>query len=284
MSWLPRRLLIAPAALLAVFASGARALEVPPLTGRVVDLANVLPPDRAKALTEKLAAFEASDSTQIAVLTIPSLEGESVEGYSIRVAEKWALGQKGRDNGALLLISVQDHDIRIEVGRGLEGSLPDITAGRIIRNEIAPHFKDGDFAGGVDAGVDAMIQAVRGEYQATGQPTGSLRHEGPGTGLLILAVVSIIVSAIGAMAKRLIGGGIAAVAWIIGGFLFLGAASWLLIILLLPVLFGAGMISPELCRIGLSIAFSGGGGGRGGGGGFSGGGGSFGGGGASGKW
>ncbi len=259
------------------------ALAVPPLTGRVVDLATIIPPDRARALTDKLAAFEASDSTQIVVLTLPDLEGESLEGYSIRVAEEWKIGQKGKSNGVLLLISMQEHDIRIEVGYGLEGRLPDITAGRIIRNEIVPKFKENDPAGGIEAGVDAIIQAVRGEYQGTGTPTGSLSRESPGNGLIIFMVAGLIISMIGALIKRVIGGTIGAVAWIIGGFLFLGTASWLLILLVAPILFGVGMISPEIGRIALSGIGSGGGGSSGGGG-FSGGGGSFGGGGASGKW
>jgi len=272
---------------LAAAVSPVAGMDIPPLTGRVVDLAGVIPPDREIALTDKLAAFEASDSTQIAVLTIPGLEGEDLTTYSHRVASGWELGQKQKNNGVLLLVSIQEHDIRIEVGYGLEGRLPDITAGKIIRNEIAPRFQQNDMPAGIEAGVDAIIKAVRGEYQGTGEPTGSLSKESPGGGLFFFLIATVVISAIAASVRRLFGGFVGAIAWIIGGFIFLGVASWLLILLLAPVLFGAGMISPELLRAVLtarSVSGGGGGGGRSGGGGFSGGGGSFGGGGASGKW
>lgn len=275
---------VARATLLALFVTPllSRALDVPPLTGRIVDLANVIPADREDALTQELQQLESTDSTQVVLLTIPSLEGEAPEAYSLRVAEKWQIGHKGSDNGVLLMVAMAEHDIRIEVGYGLEGRLPDITAGRIIRNEMVPLFKQGDYAGGIERGVHSIIGAVRGEYQTKGEPTGSLSKEGPGAGFLIFLVGSLIVSAIGALVNRLLGGTIGAAAWLLGGFLFLGMSSWLMILLLAPVLFGAGMISPELARIALTSGRGGGGGG--GGGGFSGGGGSFGGGGASGKW
>ena len=124
----------------------------------------------------RVFSFEESDSTQIAVLTIPTLQGESLEEYSLKVAERWGIGQKGKDNGALLLIAQAEHKLRIEVGYGLEGRLTDLLAGRIIKNEIAPRFKQGDYDGGVIAGVAAMMEAVRGEYQGSGRTTQKKRR------------------------------------------------------------------------------------------------------------
>ncbi len=146
-----------------------QALDVPRPTGYVTDQANMISPGTKLKLDQFLQQFEASDSTQITVLTIPSLEGAVLEEYSLKVFDSWKPGQKRKDNGALLLIVKNDHKIRIEVGYGLEGRLTDLLAGRIIDNEIAPRFKQGDFDGGVVSGVVAMAKAVRGEYQGTGK-------------------------------------------------------------------------------------------------------------------
>lgn len=139
------------------------ALEVPPLRGRVNDLAGMLPPDRASRLEQKLAEFERETGHQIAVLTIPSLEGDSLEDFSIRVAETWKIGQKGFDNGVILLVVRDDRKLRIEVGYGLEGVLPDAIASRIIREVIVPHFRANDYPGGIEAGVEAILKVTRGE-------------------------------------------------------------------------------------------------------------------------
>jgi uncharacterized protein len=144
----------------------ASALDVPELRGYVNDYAGMLSPSTGAQLAEKLKAFEASDSTQMVILTIPSLEGEPIEDVGIQVAESWKIGQKGKDNGILLIVSKQDRKMRIEVGRGLEGRLTDLTAGRIIDLVIKPRFKAGDFDGGFTAGVSALIGATRGEFQA----------------------------------------------------------------------------------------------------------------------
>jgi len=133
---------------------------------RVHDDAHVLKQETIDHLEKQLAQYEDSTSNQIAILIISSLEGESIEEYSFRVAEKWALGQKEKDNGVLLLIAVDDHKMRIEVGEGLEGALTDAMSSRIIRNEMAPAFRRGDFDSGVTAAIDAIVKAIGGEYSA----------------------------------------------------------------------------------------------------------------------
>ncbi|MGB3545300.1 TPM domain-containing protein [Rubrivirga sp.] len=157
------------AALLAVLAAApASALEVPPLTGRVVDLADVLSRTTEDALTAQLAVHEDSTSNQVVVLTIPSLDGQIVESYANKVHREWGLGLEGRDNGVLILIAVQDREVRIEVGYGLEGDLTDATSGSIIRDLIVPPFKDGDFDAGVLDGVAAVLEAADGTYEPRG--------------------------------------------------------------------------------------------------------------------
>ena len=135
-------------------------------SGRVTDRTGTLTRDQILRLEQKLAAFERETTNQIAVLLIPSLEGDSLEDYSIRLAEKWKIGQQGRNNGVILLIVKNDRKLRIEVGYGLEGALPDALAGTIIRNEISPRFREGQFYQGIDAGVNAVIAATKGEYKA----------------------------------------------------------------------------------------------------------------------
>jgi len=141
----------------------ALALNVPPLRGRVNDYAGLMPADRAQALEERLARFESETGHQIALLTVPSLEGDSLEDFSIRVAETWKIGKKGFDNGAILLIARDDRRLRIEVGYGFEGVLPDAIANRIINEVITPRFRSGDYAGGIEAGVDSILKITKGE-------------------------------------------------------------------------------------------------------------------------
>lgn len=148
--------------------------SLPELWGlHVHDEAKVLSQPTVDLLENQLRIYEDSTSNQIAILTVSSLEGENIEEYALRVAEKWKLGQKDKDNGALLLISVDDHKLRIEVGYGLEGVLTDALTSRIIRNEIAPQFREDDYDGGVKAGVDAMIAAIGGEYTSADSDPGS---------------------------------------------------------------------------------------------------------------
>jgi uncharacterized protein len=134
-------------------------------TGYVVDGAGVLSPATVESLNSTLFRHEQETSNQVVVRTIPSLGGEAIEAYGIRLATELKAGQKGKDNGVLLLVARDDRKVRIEVGYGLEGALPDVVTARIIRDEIVPRFKQGDMDGGVAAGVDKVLEAIRGEYK-----------------------------------------------------------------------------------------------------------------------
>jgi uncharacterized protein len=147
----------------------AAAFDIPKLTGHINDQAQMIPPATQLKMEQYLADFERSDSTQVAVLTVNNLDGEDISGAALAVAEKWQLGQKTKDNGVLLLIAKQERKIRIEVGKGLEGRLTDLLAGRIIDDEITPRFKQGDFNAGIVAGVVSIAEAVRGEYTGSGK-------------------------------------------------------------------------------------------------------------------
>ncbi|MEJ2202077.1 MAG: TPM domain-containing protein [Desulfuromonadaceae bacterium] len=162
------------------------ALDVPRASGYVTDSAGLLSASTRLKIEHFLEGFERSDSTQIAVLTVPSLEGESLEGYAIKVAEQWGIGQQGSDNGALLLVAKAERKVRIEVGYGLEGRLTDLLAGRIVDYDIVPRFKQGDFDGGIVAGVAGMAEAVRGEYQGTGRSSQRKKRNPWGTLVLLL--------------------------------------------------------------------------------------------------
>ncbi|AYB30596.1 TPM domain-containing protein [Chryseolinea soli] len=142
---------------------------VPELWGlHVHDDADVLSQQTEDALEQQLKQYEDSTSNQIAILILSSLDGESIEEYSLKVAEKWKLGQKGKDNGVLLLVAIQDHKMRIETGRGVEGTLTDAVSARIIRNELAPNFRKDDFDTGIKEAVNAIVAAIGGEYTADG--------------------------------------------------------------------------------------------------------------------
>jgi len=162
-------------ALLCLFlgTAGAFGLEVPRLSGRVNDLAGMISPPARAALEAELADLERTDSTQVVVLTVTSLDGDVLEEFSIRVADAWKIGRKGKDNGVLLIVSKQDRKMRIEVGRGLQGVLTDLQAGRIIDGVIKPRFKQGRFDDGFLEGTRAIIAATRGEYQTEPQRQGA---------------------------------------------------------------------------------------------------------------
>lgn len=139
----------------------------------VHDEAHVLSKQTTDYLESQLIAYEDSTSNQLAILIVSSLDGESLEEYSLKVAEKWKLGQDEKDNGALLLVAVDDHKMRIETGLGLEGVLTDAVCSRIIRNELAPHFRGSDYDEGIKAGVDAMIAAIGNEHTSDGTTSDS---------------------------------------------------------------------------------------------------------------
>ncbi len=277
------------AALLLIIPCMMHALDVPALRGRVNDNAGVLSPEAVARIEEKLAGIERTDSTQIVVLTITSLEGEVLEEYSIRVAETWKIGMKNLDNGVILLIAKADRKLRIEVGRGLEGRLTDLLSGRIIRNEITPRFKSGDFDGGVEAGIDAIIAVVRGEYNAAeGESDSGKDQEAGSSAYTALIVLFFVVVMLGGISK-ILGGAAGAVGLpVVGALAFsgLGLAG-------LAALGGVGLVLGIIVSLmfgsggrggGFFLGGMGGGGGSFSGGGFSGGGGGFGGGGASGGW
>lgn len=266
------------------------ALELVPLTARVNDTAHMFSQATVAETEAVLAQFEASDSTQIAVLTIPSLEGEVLEEYSIRVVEAWQLGQKSLDNGVLLLITRDDRRLRIEVGYGLEGRLTDLTAGKIITQVIVPRFKQGDFDGGLMAGVEAIIQSVRGEFSAVETKYGTQGKEIDPAGFILLMI--FIFAFIGKVfhGKKVLAAGAGSIAAPVLGFIMLPQIG-LLLLGLIPVGALGGLVVSSLSSSGGGGGFyvGPGGGSFGGssggfGGGFSGGGGGFGGGGASGGW
>lgn len=276
----------------------AHGLDVPRLEGYVNDYAGMIGPSVKPKIEERLRTFEQSDSTQIVILTIPSLEGETIEEFGIKVAEKWKIGQQGKDNGAILIVSKQERKIRIEVGYGLEGRLTDLTAGRIIDLVIKPRFKQGDFDGGLIAGVSSLIDATRGEFSAERRPVRQRQRGVPPflTFFLFLAIFTLILGSV----SRVLGGVVAAIG--LPAFVHLAVlpVGIPLIILLAIVGFGGGFFLPGLFssggprkddRRGHGGGFfygPGMGGHSIGGGGFEGGlgggGGSFGGGGASGDW
>lgn len=274
------------------FTSEISAREVPPLKGLVNDYGEIIHESTEKQLQTILRDLEETDSTQIVVLTIDSLEGDVLEEYSLKVAETWKLGQAGYDNGALLLVAVKDRKVRIEVGYGLEGELTDLLAGRIIRNDILPRFKQGDFDHGITAGVNSIALAVRGAY--TGESSGKNMNTGDDPfGLIgMLLFYFFFIGNIFRKSKTIsaIAGGVGAplLATLFFGF------HWLLFSALIPIGVIAGLLaSVVLAKSSLRKSRSFGGGfasegsgniGIGGSGGFSGGGGGFGGGGASGGW
>jgi uncharacterized protein len=276
-------------------ASAVADVAVPALSGRVVDQTMTLSQSEQATLDEKLRDFEARKGSQIEVLIVPTTEPESIEQYSIRVAEAWKIGRKKVDDGAILLVAKNDRKLRIEVGYGLEGALTDVTSKRIIDEIITPRFKTGDFAGGITAGVDQIIKVIDGEplpapdeWKGNSNAFDQLFEYAP---FLLFGVVicgGILRSIFGRLFGSLATGGIVtAVVWFVLG----------------SVVFGGilGVVAFVFTLI--SEAFTSGGGGRRGGGyvggggsswssgsssssggGFSGGGGSFGGGGASGSW
>lgn len=221
--------------------------DFPKLSGRVVDNANMLTTGTERALNQKLAAHEQATGNQVVVVTLKDLQGENIEDYGYQLGRHWGIGQKGKDNGALLIIAEQEREMRIEVGYGLEGQLTDAVSAQIIFQIISPAFKQGQFDAGVTQGVDAMIKVLGGaalpQRQAQGQST---KNKPPALGGLLMLFVILMMIGGGGGRRGLLGG------------LMLGSI--------------------------LGSSHRGGFGGGGFGGGFGGGGGGFGGGGASGGW
>ncbi len=262
------------------------ALDVPRLRGRVNDYADMISGSTESQLDSKLKSLEESDSTQLVVLTIPSLEGEPLEEYSIRVAEEWEIGQKEYDNGLLLLVSKNDRKVRIEVGYGLEGRLTDLLAGRIIDYEIRPNFEAGRFNEGFIMGVDAIVQAVKGEYEGSGKTTVTATRRLSRGSLMPFIILLIVISMLGSK-RRIIGAAAGAILLPLVAWFSLSLGLTMLLVMI-PFGFLGGLILPGMyffpgIGYGRRSGRSGFGGGFGSGG-FSGGGGGFGGGGASGGW
>jgi uncharacterized membrane protein YgcG len=157
------------AALLALpLVAQAQRADVPYLTGRVVDNAEVMKAGTRRRLAEQLQAHEQKTTNQVAVLTVPTIHGESVEEYAVRVFEQWKLGGKGKDNGVLVVVVPQDRRMRIEVGYGLEGTFTDAAASRIVRDVMTPRFRQGDYDGGISQGVGAILAQLEGKTAAGG--------------------------------------------------------------------------------------------------------------------
>ena len=273
-------------ALLPVGSSAAEPVALPALTARVTDLTGTLDATQRGRLEAQLAAIDRSGRAQIAVLLLPTTQPETIEQFGIRLAEAWKVGQKGADNGLIVIVAKDDRKMRIEVGYGLEGSIPDAIAKRIIAERMAPAFKQGDFFGGLRAAVEALDTATGGQASGSApvvDSTGGVPAAAPAPsggaqpdwitwlfGTLVAAgVVRLMFGLLGSLAAAAVGG------WL--GFMVFGS---------LPFAIGAAVVIFLFSFVNL---FSGRGGGSGGGGfssggGFSGGGGSFGGGGSSGSW
>ena len=302
-SFAMNKLLAALLLLLAGFASQVTQADIyPPLTGRVVDQAQLLDPASKAALTEHLDAHEAQTSNQIVVATISSLEGVEIADYANRLGRAWEIGTAENDNGVLLVVAPNDRKVRIEVGYGLEGALTDALSSLIIQREILPPFRDNDYVSGITNGVDAIIQAIAGEYTVPQESDDRGRDGLEGTFENLIPLVFIAIVALSQMLRR---SGLrkAAHSAFPSGFagLFATLASGSLLVGIVVAVFvflfmfnntsgprrrsrrrGGGYLGPGGGFGGSGGGFGGGGGGFGGG--FGGGGGSFGGGGASGSW
>jgi uncharacterized protein len=254
--------------LLCLCTGAAQAQQIPKLTGRVADHANLLPPADEASLSAKLEQLERTTSRQLVVATIPDLQGYPIEDYGYRLGQEWGIGQQKANNGVILIVAPNEKKVRIEVGLGMEPIVTDALSGQIIRNEITPRFKEGDFVGGIGAGADALIEQLQAPPEeaeqrilAAQQEQGQQQASDDGGSIFPLIFWGFVLFFIilpmfrrGRRGRRHRRGGLPVIIWGPGG----GGGGW-----------GGGGF---------------GGGGGGGFGGFSGGGGSFGGGGASGSW
>lgn len=269
---------------LAAHCAARAAVAVPELNRRVTDLTGTLTPDTVSRLEKTLAQFEATKGSQIAVLMLPSTKPEDIAQYGIRVAEAWKVGRKGVDDGAILIVAKDDRRVRIEVGYGLEGVLSDAVTRRIIAEDITPRFKQGDFSGGVMAGVTRMMQLIAGEPLPP--PQGSADNRTQDNPLIVFIFIGGVIGGmiLSAFLGKGLGWSVAAVGsgvlvWLLSGIFLLGIViAFFVFFMLVSILasasgHGGGRWGSGSWR-----------GGGGGGGGFSGGGGGFGGGGSSGSW
>ncbi|NMG66265.1 YgcG family protein [Azoarcus indigens] len=274
--------------------AGAQALQaVPALSARVIDQTATLSAPQRQALEEKLAAFEHERGSQIVVLLVPTTAPEDIAAYAFRVADSWKIGRKEVGDGLLLLVAKNDRKVRIEVARALEGAVPDLAAHRIIDRYITPAFRQGDFAGGITAGVDALTALIRGEELPL--PARGAAAADDGASLEDLAVFLFVgVPVVGAVLNAVLGrklgsmataGGAGLLAQLFTGSLIMAGVAAAIALVLALAMGGSGGGRGGGGGIGGGPIIWGGGGRRSGGGGFrSGGGGSFGGGGASGGW
>ncbi len=274
------------------FVQGAEAFNVPPNDGYVTDTASVLSSTEQVELEETLRVYQQQTSNQIAILIVPSLEGEPIADVAVEVGRKWGVGTKENNNGILLLVAYTDRELFLATGYGLEGAVPDIVAKGIIEEEILPEFRDGDYAGGLKAGITALEKHIGGEYTADRYDAGS---GGPGAAAGFLFFFGILllqwlIAFLGRSKSWWLGGVLGAVSGL--GFVIVFSWWWSI-----PALFFLGLLIDFIAsktyrartskrgRGGKWGGWGGGGFGSGGGGGFGGfGGGSFGGGGAGGRW
>ncbi|MGH8766111.1 MAG: TPM domain-containing protein [Burkholderiales bacterium] len=274
------------AALLAVFLGMAKAdVPVPPLKARVTDLTGTLSDGQKAELEARIAAYETKHGSQIAVLLLPTTKPEEIEQYAIRVAEAWKIGRKKLDDGLILVVAKDDRRLRIEVGYGLEGAIPDALAKRVIDEKITPRFRDGDFYGGIRDGVDQLIRLAEGEKLP---PPPAARSRGQSTAnpldYIVPAIFFIVIAGGGLKAvfgrfpgSLATGAGLGLVAWLVFGLTVAG------IVALLAFIFA--YVNTGMGRGGGWSSGGGMGGGSSGGSSWGGGGGGgFGGGGASGRW
>jgi len=254
---------------------------VPPLTGHLIDQTSTLSIEQVTLLDQTLQALEARKGSQLAVLIVASTAPETVEQYALRVSEQWKLGRKKIDDGAILLVAKSDRVVRIEVGYGLEGALNDAISKRIISEIITPRFKQGDYYGGISAGVDQIIHVIDGEPLPASSSSSNENAQGiakytPIVFILALVLGGILRTVLGRLPSALVTGGVVGViAWLFAGTLSIAlSAGFMALVFTLLSGGSSGLLG--------GIGTSGSGGGRGGG--FGGGGGGFGGGGASGRW
>lgn len=294
----PLRIVLLLVLCLAFALSASADVAVPQLTGRVVDQTGTLSSSDIAVLSQRLRDFETRKGSQVAVLIVPTTQPETIEQFSIRVAEAWKIGRKKVDDGAILVVAKNDRHLRIEVGYGLEGVLTDVTSRRIIDEDISPKFRSGDFAAGIGAGVDRMMRVIDGEPLPSPSRSANFAHNW--NDLAPVFIVTLFVSLgvggffraiLGRLLGSLMAGGvIAAVTWLILGSAALAATVGVLgfVIGFIADLFSAMGPGPGSRRGSWSSGSSSGGWSSGSsssdGGSFSGGGGSFGGGGASGSW